>query len=84
VRLKGLTLERFFTLHDSPPCRIAEPACAAIAKSVLKQRVHTVAKATDVCLSFIELEQGVVVMVRVGLLSSGQLPGQQTVRLGWH
>lgn len=45
--------------------RIAEPACNAIAAKVLKQRVHTVAKATEVCLAFIELEQGGVVMVRL-------------------
>lgn len=44
--------------------RIADVACASIAAKVLKQRVHTVAKATDVCLAFIELEQGEAVVVR--------------------
>ena len=43
--------------------RISEQACAGIASKVLKQRVHTVAKATDVCMAFVELEQGGVVLV---------------------
>lgn len=44
-------------------CRISEQACTGIASKVLKQRVHTVSKATDVCMAFVELEQGEVMLV---------------------
>lgn len=50
-------------------CRIVEAACANIAAKVLKQRVHTVAKATEVCMAFIELEQGDTVVVSLDTLT---------------
>jgi hypothetical protein len=60
-----LTAKCVLWVLTAPPAvhRIAESACANIAAKVLKQRVHTVAKATEVCLAFIELEQGEAVVV---------------------
>ena len=60
-----LTAQCVLWVLTAPPAvhRIAESACANIAAKVLKQRVHTVAKATEVCLAFIELEQGEAVVV---------------------
>ena len=67
VRLLKHQRWTFVTCSRAPGCwdyRISEQACAGIGSKVLKQRVHTVAKATEVCMAFVELEQGEVMMVQ--------------------
>lgn len=45
-------------------CRIVEQSCSAIVSKVLKQRANTVAKATDVCMAFVEQDQGEPMLVK--------------------
>lgn len=47
-------------------CRIAGPACQAIASKQLKQRPLTVKKCGDVLTLFVEVEQGDIVAVWLG------------------
>lgn len=58
-RYKGLELDEHYAMF----CRIVEQSCAAIASKVLKQRANTVAKATDVCMAFVEQDQGESMLV---------------------